>query len=44
MSNLCMFLNETSDVKKVLFPALTVLLDLTANESFVEIVGEFLFA
>jgi hypothetical protein len=43
MSNLCIFLNHRNDMKKVIFPAATVLLDLTANESYVEIVGKFLY-
>lgn len=43
MSNLCVFLNEESDLKSVLFPACTVLLDLTANEKYVEAVGEYLY-
>jgi len=43
MSNLCVCLNNQSDVRKVLFPACTVLLDLTANENFVDMVGEYLY-
>lgn len=43
MTSLYLFLNDKNDIKFVLFPAATVLLDLTANESFVENVATFLY-
>ena len=43
MNSLFLFLNDENDVEKIIFPAATVLLDLTANESFVEDVAKFLY-